>query len=149
MTCPRCQVDYNQEGWDQCPHCGEALTIMTSGVMRTSTILISTGAGDEAGIYRSVDEVPEPLRKMLVKSTSGLNSGTIFIADERGKEEIAKAIRNLPRHTGSRTRGLAGPPPEAAVELQRGWRSPSAIVFGALLAVFTAAIGWIVFTHTW
>jgi hypothetical protein len=149
MTCPRCQIDYNAEGWDECPHCGEGLTIVTSGVMKTSTIMISSGAEEEAGVYRSVDEVPEPLRKMLVKSTSGLNSGTIFIADERGKEEIAKAIRNLPRQTGSQTLGLPGASSQAAVELRRGWRSPSAIVFGALLAVFTAAVGWIVLTHTW
>lgn len=149
MTCPSCQIDYNSEAWDGCPHCGEGITITTSGVMKTSTILISTGAEDQAGVYRSVDEVPEPLRKMLVKSTSGLNSGTIFIADERGKQEITKAIRNLPRQGGEEAPGAASPPLEAAAEFERRWRSPSAILFGALLAVFTAAVGWIVFTHTW
>jgi hypothetical protein len=141
MTCPRCQIDYNPEAWGGCPHCGDGPIILTSGVMKTSTILISSGAGHEAGIYRSVEEVPEPLRRMLVKSTSGLNSGTIFIADQRGKEEIAKAIHNLPHQAPVNPEVPDGP--------LRGWRSPSALVFGALLAVFTAAVGWLAFTHTW
>jgi hypothetical protein len=148
MTCPRCQIDYNPDAWDSCPHCGDGASTVTSGVMKTSTILISAGAEDEAGIYRSVDEVPEPLRKMLVKSTSGLNSGTIFIADQRGKEEIAKAIRNLPQQSPKDPAALDSAAAEAEGP-RRGWRSPSAMLFGALLAVFTAAVGWIVFTHTW
>ena len=56
-----------------------------------STILISAGATD--GVYRNVKEVPPPLRKQLLKSTSGLNAATILIADRRGRHELAKAIR--------------------------------------------------------
>ncbi len=149
MTCPRCQIDYNPESWEECPHCGEGLTILTAGVMKTSTILISTGSQREAGVYRSVEDVPEGLRRMLVKSTSGLNSGTIYIADERGKEEIAKAIRSLPKHNSRETPRLPAPLPGTVAGDYRGWRSPSALLFGALLAVFTAAASWIVFTHTW
>ena len=62
--------------------------------MKSSTILISAGETD--AVYRSVKEVPAPLRRKLLKSTNGLNSATILIADRRGREEIARAIQNLP-----------------------------------------------------
>jgi hypothetical protein len=43
-----------------------------------------------------VDEVPEALKRQLLRSTNGLNSATIVIADRQGRKEIAKAIRSLP-----------------------------------------------------
>ncbi len=66
-------------------------------MLKSSTILIS--AGDTDAVYRSVKEVPAPLRRKLLKSTNGLNAATILIADRKGREEIARAIRNsAPRH---------------------------------------------------
>src|ERR1039457_7582333 len=47
-------------------------------------------------VYRSVDEVPAGLRTRLLKSTNGVNSATILIADRRGRKEIAKAMRHMP-----------------------------------------------------
>ncbi len=59
--------------------------------MKTSAVLI---VSDEVqGMYPSVRDVPEPLRKRLVECTTGRNSGTIVIADRRGKEEMEKAAR--------------------------------------------------------
>jgi hypothetical protein len=49
-----------------------------------------------------VGEVPQSLRKRLLKYTSGMNSATILIADRRGKEELAKAIRRLPGNSQQR-----------------------------------------------
>jgi len=68
--------------------------------LKSSTIFISVG--DKTEIYRSVDDVPPPLRKQLEKSTNGIHSATILIADRKGKEEIVKAVRGLP--SGQRTR---------------------------------------------
>jgi len=68
--------------------------------LKTSTIFIS--AGDETRVYRSVDDVPPPLRRKLEQSTSSLNSATILIADRRGREEIVRAIRGLPSNVSSR-----------------------------------------------
>ena len=68
--------------------------------MKSSTILISDGRTD--AVYRSVAEVPQKLRKRLLKYTSGMNSATILIADRRGKEELAKAIRRLPGNAQQR-----------------------------------------------
>jgi hypothetical protein len=65
-----------------------------AGVLKTSTILIS--ADDIDGVYRSMQDVPEPLRKRLLRTTNGVNSRTILIADRRGRQEIAKALKNCP-----------------------------------------------------
>lgn len=104
MDCPYCQIAYDPEHWNQCPHCGgadESTEILKlSGVLRTSTILIAAGDG-RSTVYRSVEEVPEPLRKKLTECTNGQNSGTIYIADQRGREQIALAIRNLPGTTSA------------------------------------------------
>jgi hypothetical protein len=73
---------------------------MPRHTLRSSTIFISVG--DETRVYRSVDEVPQALRRKLRESTSGLNSATILIADRRGREEIVRAIRGLPSGVRSR-----------------------------------------------
>lgn len=93
MTCPRCRRDYDSERYSSCPECGIAGP--ESGILRTSTILIASGR--TAAAYRSLEDVPTGLRRKLLRSTTGLNSGTILIADRRGREELAKAIRKLPR----------------------------------------------------
>ncbi len=46
-------------------------------------------------VYRSMEEVPHPLRSKLLKSTNSANSATILIADRRGREEIARVMRSL------------------------------------------------------
>src|SRR3954468_6933177 len=100
MICRSCQRKFADKGNSVCPHCGETNPPATSGVMKSSTILISDGRTD--AVYRSVAEVPQKLRKRLLKYTSGMNSATILIADRRGKEELAKAIRRLPGNAQSR-----------------------------------------------
>jgi hypothetical protein len=97
MTCPNCGKRYpNRVG--KCPKCGRT---SDSGLFQTSTVLIS--ASDVEGVYRSVQEVPEALRSRLLKSTNGTNSATILIADRKGREEIARAMREVPA-----PRGFAG-----------------------------------------
>ena len=90
MTCQRCQKDF-PKGQLACPHCGE---MSPSGLFQTSTVLISVGGEDL--VYRTVNEVPPPLRSRLLKSTNGSNARTIVITDERGRREIAKSLRRLP-----------------------------------------------------
>ncbi len=67
---------------------------MSRVTLKKSTIFISVG--DKTRIYHSVDQVPAALRKKLEQSTNGLNSATILIADRRGRQELARAIRGLP-----------------------------------------------------
>jgi hypothetical protein len=92
MTCSRCGKEFDQEE-ARCPHCGERKA-EGSGLFQTSTVLISAGGADL--VYRSVEEIPSGLRTRLLKSTSGGNSGTIVIADRRGRKEIAKVVGKLP-----------------------------------------------------
>jgi hypothetical protein len=63
-------------------------------MFQTSTVMISAKGAER--VYRSVDEVPAGLRTQLLKCTNGANSETILIVDRRGRQEIAKAMRNLP-----------------------------------------------------
>jgi hypothetical protein len=61
---------------------------------KSSTIFISAEGGTK--VYRSVEDVPESLRKRLVASTQGVNAATILIADKRGREELVRALQGRP-----------------------------------------------------
>ncbi len=89
MTCPKCHSEFNGDA-GICPECGVSLLRNVSGVMKTSVVMIS--AGSERGFYRSVQDVPEPLRKQLLETTTSHNSGTIVIADRAGKEQITQVL---------------------------------------------------------
>ncbi|MDP9169821.1 MAG: hypothetical protein M3N54_04330 [Acidobacteriota bacterium] len=86
MTCPRCYAEFVQ-GLGSCPECGVQLLRNVSGVMKTSTVMIAAGSGHE--FYRSVQDVPQPLRARLLEVTNSANSGTIVIADRAGKEQLS------------------------------------------------------------
>jgi hypothetical protein len=131
MRCPRCRRLWEDEL--TCPQCGAPL--VTSGVVKTASILIS--AGDSEGVYRSVDELPEPLRAKFTVATQGLNSATILIADKRGREEIARALRKLPL-TSQRRR-----------ESPQAMRLSVANVVGLLLAGSTGVLVWLILSHRW
>jgi hypothetical protein len=79
--------------------------------VKSSTIFISVG--NKTKVYRSVAEVPPPLRKKLEQSTSGINSATILIADRRGRQELIQALRGLPSDIRSRVASSLEAPAEA------------------------------------
>ena len=145
MICNRCRKEYGQEE-AKCPHCGEPRPDAGSGVFQSSTVLISTEGPDK--VYRSVEDVPYPLRHRLLKSTNSQNSATILIADRRGRQEIAKAMRSLPgsgqrRLMQSLLSGSARPNPEG--RLTPAWKK--AVL--ALVLMVTLALIAFVFTHRW
>lgn len=144
MTCPRCRKSF-ADGEPKCPHCGEPGGGAGSGVYQSSTVLISAGGTEQ--IYRSVDDVPDSLRHRLLKSTNSPNSATILIADRRGRQEIAKAMRNLP---GSGQRRLlhsllSGNGLAAARQLPPRWRRT---LFALTAGLALAAVAF-VFLHRW
>ena len=145
MTCRRCGKQFDATAGSTCPHCGEANPLSKSGVLKSSTILIS--AGDTDAVYRSVKEVPAPLRRKLLKSTNGLNSATILIADRKGREEIARAIRNLPSSLQRRFLKPLREDPEGAAE----WLSRPGVkaAIAWLLGAASVLAIWFVFTHKW
>jgi len=142
MTCRRCRKTF-EDDVVRCPHCGQT-NPERSGVFQTSAVLISSGGTDK--VYRSVDEVPAGLRSQLVKSTNGTNSATILIADRRGRQEIAKAMRNLPGPKPRRMlQSILGETPDSSAWLTPGWkRSILAIVALCTLAIIAA-----VFSYRW
>lgn len=89
MTCPRCHSESDGE-FSLCPECGLRLLRNVSGVMKTSAVMIATGRDN--GFYRSVQDVPEPLRTQLIAITTSPNAGTILIADRAGKEQLTQVI---------------------------------------------------------
>jgi hypothetical protein len=123
----------------RCPHCGEPNAgAGASGMFQTSTVMISAGGADR--VYRSVDEVPNPLRSRLLKSTNGANSATILIADRRGRKEIAKAMRNLPAHAQRRLMQSILANPEGPA-----WLTPARrrALIAAITLLTAAAIGFV------
>lgn len=145
MTCSGCGRKF--ESADRvCPYCGASNAAASGGVVRTSTVLISSGR--TAAVYRSVREVPDALRKKLLRSTSGLNAATILIADRRGREELAKAIRRLPAQAqGKLMKSLFG---ESADGSPVRWLDARRRkLAGAALAMMTALVVWLAATWPW
>ena len=114
--------------------------------MKTSTILISDSRTD--AVYRSVAEVPQKLRKRLLKYTTGINSATILIADRQGKEELAKAIRRLPGNAQQKLLdAVFGERKDAG--LLRFFQPYRRTALAAALAVLASAAVWFAVTHQW
>ncbi len=107
--------------------------------IKSSTIFIATG--DKTSVYRSMDEVPAPLRKKLQESTNGINAATILIADRRGREEIVRAIQGLPNSIRGRLTSTLGAARRPEVLKKLDWRT-------ALELVLAGAVGlliWLAF----
>ena len=145
MTCRQCGRQFDAAEGLICPYCGEAHPAARSGVLKSSTILISAGGTD--AVYRSVKEVPALLRRKLLKSTNGLNSATILIADRRGREEIARAIQNLPSSLQRRFLKPFQQEPEGAAAWLLRPAVKAAIAW--LLGAGSVLLVWFVFTHKW
>ena len=96
-------------------------------------------------LYRSVQEVPEPLRTQLREITNGANAGTIVIADRAGKEKITSV---LARRESSREHSAEGRQPHPGQErefLGISWM----LWMGALLLLVAACIIAAAFSIHW
>ena len=67
---------------------------MNHTTVKSSTIFVAEGQTTQ--VFRSLNEMPAGLRRKLEKSTNGIHSATILIADQRGRHEIARALNGLP-----------------------------------------------------
>ena len=114
-------------------------------MLKTSTILISADETD--GVYHSVEDVPEPLRRKLLRSTNSINSRTILIADRRGRQEIARALKKLPGASQKRLSEAlrigqtASTPSLPRLSLAQG--------AGLLLAGAIGIAAWLILGHNW
>jgi hypothetical protein len=115
---------------------------MSRVTLKSSTIFISVGNKTE--VYRSVNDVPPPLRKQLEQSTSGIHSATILIADRKGKEEIVRAVRGLP--SGLRSRLSTTLASEAPEMIPAGWRTLGQYWVELLLPPALGLVVWLLFS---
>jgi hypothetical protein len=93
-----------------------------------------------------VEEVPDGLRSRLMKSTNGSNSATILIADRRGRQEIARAMRNLP---GPAQRRLIHTILGNGETDAPGWLTPARkrMILAALAIGLLAVVAAVFFVH--
>ena len=120
---------------------------MSRVTLKKSTIFISVG--DKTRIYHSVDQVPPALRKKLEQSTNGLNSATILIADRRGRQELARAIRGLPAAVRAPSApAREGRPADAGWRLWRAaWGTAKRLWLEFLLPPALGAAVWLIFRY--
>jgi hypothetical protein len=144
MNCPRCQIEFNSRHWGECPHCGALRDSAPEieGVIKTSTILIST---DDGGVFGSIEEVPEPLREALVSATTGVNSATIFIADRVGRSRMTAALGSLPLDPPTRQGLQLSFRQQARTRLRA--TTPVVIWAGFLMAGVSGALVWFAISH--
>ena len=67
---------------------------------KSSTIFVATGEGTT--VYRSLTDIPGPVRRKLQESMQGMHSATILIADKRGREELIRALQGQPSNVQCR-----------------------------------------------
>lgn len=91
--------------------------MMNRVTVKTSTIFIAKGG--KTRVYRSVNEVPAPLRKELEESTNSFNSATILIADRRGRQEIIRALNGLPSSLRTRLSSSLSKPTNSAEPVKK------------------------------
>ncbi|MGE5486729.1 MAG: hypothetical protein ACM3ZB_02775 [bacterium] len=62
---------------------------MESGTLKTRVIFVATRG--KTALYHDLDEMPPSLRRKLARTTRGVNSGTVLIADRRGLQELIRS----------------------------------------------------------
>ena len=107
--------------------------------VKTSTIVVSVG--EETHVYRSLRDMPPPLRKKLEESTTGINAATILIADKKGREEIVRAIRGLPTGLEGRVRTALRAKAQPASRL-RNWNTWLELILPGVVGLLI----WLAFT---
>jgi len=104
MICPQCQFEFDT-AVANCPDCGIRILRRISGIVKTSTVIIATAG--ENSFYRSVQEVPESLRRRLIETTNSENSGLIVIADRAGKEQWTEIVAHRESRATTGAEGAA------------------------------------------
>ena len=85
---------------------------------KSSTIFI--GTSESTQVYRSLSEIPAPLRRRLRETTQSPTSATILIADKRGREELIRALQGEPSHVQCRLADTIRSKQAEKTALQRG-----------------------------
>jgi len=143
MICPHCQFEF-QAPADRCPECGIRIVRRISGIVKTSTVMIATGG--ENSFYRSVQDVPESLRRQLIETTNSENSGMIVIADRAGKEQWTEVVahRESQQAQAGKTEAIADVPPPGFAGFS--WATWAGVLLflaaGAMIASMVQGFRW-------
>lgn len=107
-------------------------------VVKTASVRVSAGDLDE--VYRSLEEIPEGIRRQIRQALNGPNAETIVIADQGGREQIFQVIQDLPPHL--RKRALAAirvaVPQTPGLSIRTRW-----LLVGAGAAALTLFLFWL------
>lgn len=108
-------------------------------VMRTGFVRISSSRGDR--IYRSLDEIPEPLRDRVRLTLEGPNADTILIADAAAYDRIINSGEELPAElqrfrAPQRIEGRSGKPALDDARAHREWKIVLAVGGGFILSLW-------------
>ncbi|HVW11247.1 MAG TPA: hypothetical protein VHC90_21830 [Bryobacteraceae bacterium] len=138
MICPQCQFEFD-EASTHCPECGVRVLRKVSGIVKTSAVMIA--AGDEQSFYRSVQEVPEALRRTLIETTNSENSGMIVIADRAGREQWTEIVaqREAQQQAQSTPAAIAPPSIELPPPASSGFAGLSWTAWAGILLFLAAA----------
>ena len=121
MICPHCQFELEAPA-PNCPECGIRIVRKVSGIVKTSTVMIA--AGNESTFYKSMQEVPEPMRRRLIETTNSENSGMIVIADRAGKEQWTEVVAHREARQEQAALRRAVTAPEIPANPVRGFARP-------------------------
>jgi hypothetical protein len=132
MHCKRCGEPGPLDEAGFCEECAHDAIGLASGVVKTATIVAAVG--ESTAVYRSIKEMPPQLRRKLRRATNSGNSGTILIADKRGRQEVARALRKLPKAL-------------RAAETSPFWNARVQQCVAMLLILCTVVLIFLVFTN--
>lgn len=121
---------------------------------KRTTIYISLGS--DTKVYDSPESIPHDLRGKLMRSTRGMNSATILIADRGGRREIQKILEGQPscldgslrtayfqpQPTPRKTAPLTSPTPPPPTPRPSPWQRIAELSLPAALGIAL----WLLFT---
>lgn len=121
---------------------------------KRTTIYISLGS--DTKVYDSPESIPHELRKKLMRSTRGMNSATILIADRGGRQEIQKILEGQPssldgslrtayfqpKPASEKTALLTSPTPPPPIPRPSPWHRVAELSLPAALGIAL----WLLFT---
>jgi hypothetical protein len=91
-------------------------------------------------VFRSAEAVPAHLRKRMATTAKRGQSATILIADRKGKQELARAVRGLPSRVNLRASLRVRKPVLKAVASLGGWIDIGLLGIAGLLIWIAATL---------
>jgi hypothetical protein len=115
---------------------------MQTSTFKTSTIFVATGK--RTRVFRSMDAVPNGLRKRMSDNLNGPNTRTLIVADRRGREYLLKVLQRA-TNSASLVPASAADSRTPTLELSRVWLKAKRYWLEIALIALLGATGWALF----